>query len=106
MSKGVEYEVIVSEVAISMLDSHIEFLARVSTQAAENLMDEILDDIASLSQFPERFPVFESEFIHSGRYRKMLTAKRYLVLYEVDGNDVCVDYIVDCRQDYEWLILS
>jgi len=105
MNENIDYEVIVSEAALSMLDNHIEFLARVSTRAAENLMDEILGDIASLSQFPDRFPIFESEFIPSGRYRKMLTAKRYLVLYEVDGNDVCVDYIVDCRQDYEWLLL-
>ena len=105
MNESIDYEIIVSEAALSMLDNHIEFLARVSTQAAEILIDEILDDIASLSQFPERFPVFESEFIPYGRYRKMLSAKRYLVLYEVDGNDVCVDYIVDCRQDYEWLLL-
>ena len=105
MNEITEYEVIVSDAALAMLDSHIEFLARVNVQAAANLMDEILDDIASLSQFPERFPVFESEFISYGRYRKMLSAKRYLVIYEVDMNDVCVDYIVDCRQDYEWLLL-
>jgi len=104
MSGITENEVVVSDAALAMLDSHIEFLARVNTQAAASLMDEILGDIASLSQFPERFPIFESEFIASGRYRKMLSAKRYLVLYEVDGNDVCVDYIVDCRQDYEWLL--
>ena len=104
MSGITENEVVVSDAALAMLDSHIEFLARVNTQAAASLMDEILGDIASLSQFPERFPIFESEFIASGRYRKMLSAKRYLVLYEVGGNDVCVDYIVDCRQDYEWLL--
>ena len=104
MSEIAEYEVIVSDAALAMLDCHIEFLARVNTQAAANFMDEILGDIASLSQFPERFPLLDSEFIPYGRYRKMLSARRYLVLYEVDVNDVCVDYIVDCRQDYEWLI--
>jgi len=104
MSDITEYEVVVSDAALAMLDRHIEFLARVSTQAAEKLMDEVLGDIESLSQFPERFPLFESEFIPYGRYRKMLSAKRYLVLYEVDMNDVCVDYIVDCRQEYEWLL--
>ena len=104
MSDITEYEVVVSDAALAMLDRHIEFLARVSTQAAEKLMDEVLGDIGSLSQFPERFPLFESEFIPYGRYRKMLSAKRYLVLYEVDMNDVCVDYIVDCRQEYEWLL--
>jgi len=104
MSEISEYDVIVSEAALAMLDNHIAFLAKMSVKAAEELMSEILNDSASLSQFPERFPVFESEFIPEGRYRKMLSAKRYLILYEIDGSDVCVDYIVDCRQDYEWLI--
>jgi len=104
MSEFPEYAVTVSDAALAMLDRHVEFLARVNSQAAVKLMDEILNDIASLSQFPERFPVFDSEFIPEGRYRKKLSARRYLILYEVDGNDVCVDYIVDCRQDYEWLL--
>jgi len=104
MSDFTEFKVVVSDAALAMLDRHIEFLARVSTQAAVDLMNEILNDAASLSQFPERFPFFESEFIQENRYRKMLSAKRYLILYEIDENDVCVDYIIDCRQDYEWLL--
>ena len=104
MSDIVECEVIVSDAAYAMLDRHVAFLARVSTHAAVNLMDEILGDIESLSQFPERFPIFDNEFIQDGRYRKMLSAKRYLILYEIDGNGVYVDYIIDCRQDFEWLI--
>lgn len=105
MSDAIKYEITVSDAALAMLDSHIEFLARVSTQAATNLMDEILSDIDSLSQFPERFPIYKSKFIHDSPYRKMLSARRYLILYEIDGHDVCVDYIVDCRQDYEWLLV-
>ena len=99
-----EYEVSVSDAALSMLDSHVDFLARASQNAAIRLMDEILGDIASLSQNPQRFPAYENEFIPSGRYRRMLSAKRYLVLYETSGTNVFVDYIVDCRQDYVWLI--
>jgi len=104
MSDIVEYEVIVSDAAYAMLDGHVVFLARVSSQAAVNLMDEILGDIESLSQFPERFPIFDNEFIPDGRYRKMLSAKRYLILYEIDLKTVYVDYIIDCRQDFEWLV--
>ena len=99
-----EYDVSVSDAAIAMLDSHIDFLARVSVDAATKLMNEILDDIASLSCNPQRFPTYENQFIPDNRYRRMLSAKRYLVLYEIDGKNVYVDYIVDCRQDYEWLI--
>lgn len=99
-----EYDIIISDAALAMLDSHMDFLARVSASAATGLMNEILDDIASLSENPERFPAYDNQFIPDNRYRRMLSAKRYLVLYEIDGATVFIDYIVDCRQDYEWLI--
>ena len=103
MSKK-KYDVIISDAALSMLDSHVDFLARVNPNAAVKLMDEILGSIESLSENPERFPSYSNQFIPDSRYRKMLSSKRYLVLYEINNSTVFVDYIVDCRQDYEWLI--
>ena len=100
-----EHEITVSDAALAMLDAHVDFLARVNKNAAERLRDEILDDIASLKKNPQRFPVYESEFIPNVCYRTMVSAKRYLIFYEVEKGSVFVDYIVDCRQDYEWLIL-
>ena len=99
-----KYDITISDAAFTMLDSHVDFLARVSKNAAIRLMNEILDSIESLSENPERCPVFESQFIPDSRYRKMLIAKRYLIIFEISGSDVFVDYIVDCRQDYQWLI--
>ena len=99
-----EYVVSISDAALSMLDSHIDFLARVSLNAARKLMDEVLNDISSLTENPQRFPCFDNEFIPNNRYRRMLSAKRYLVVYEIDTNSVSVDYILDCRQDYQWLM--
>ena len=104
MRSSKNYDVQISDAAVMMLDSHVEFLARVSQAAAARLMDTILDDIASLSANPERFPAFVSSFISNNRYRKMLSAKRYLILYEIDYPNVFVDFIIDCRQDYEWLV--
>ncbi|MCL1918450.1 MAG: type II toxin-antitoxin system RelE/ParE family toxin [Peptococcaceae bacterium] len=100
---GKIYSVIISDAALQMLDSHIYFLAKVSQDAATKMMNQILHDIESLSQNPARYPVYDSQFIEP-RYRKMLTSKRYLVLYEITDDAIYVDYIVDCRQDYEWLI--
>jgi plasmid stabilization system protein ParE len=99
-----KYNIIVSDAALAMLDSHAAFLAKVSENAALNMMNEILSDMESLSEHPERFPAYENQFISNNRYRKMLSAKRYLILYEIDDESVFVDYIVDCRQDYHWLI--
>lgn len=98
------YDLIVSDAALAMLDAHTDFLARVSPGSATRFVDEILADMASLSEHPQRFPFYENQFIPTGRYRKMLSSKRYLVIYEIDNETVFIDYIVDCRQDYDWLI--
>lgn len=99
-----KYDIVISDAALSMLDCHIDFLTRVSGHAAIKVTDEILRDMESLSQNPQRYPAYENPFILENRYRKMLSAKRYLILYEILEYTVFVDYIVDCRQDYEWLI--
>ena len=98
------YDIVVSDAALAMLDSHADFLARVSPGAALRLIDEILSDIASLSENPQRFPIYENRFVSGDYYRRMLSAKRYLIIYEITEETVFVDYVIDCRQDYDWLI--
>jgi len=104
MIDDIIYDIIISDAALAMLDSHIAFLAKINQNTAMRLMDEILDSIESLSRNPLRYPAYESQFIPDNRYRKMLAAKRYLIFYEVTNSIVYIDYIIDCRQDYEWLI--
>jgi len=101
-----QYEVIVSDAALSMLDRHMDFLAKVSKNAAMKAKNEIISDMRSLRKNPERYPVYENQFIKEIRYRKMFSAKRYLIFYEITDTAVYVDYIVDCRQDYEWLLID
>ncbi len=36
----------------------------------------------------------------------MYIEKRYLALYQIIEDTVYVEYIFDCRQDYDWLIHS
>jgi len=94
-----KYNIIISEDAFVMLDCHVEFLSRVSKEAAKRTMDRILSDIVSLEKIPERYPVYENRFISENRYRKMVSGKRYLVIYEISEDTVYVDYILDCRQE-------
>ena len=97
------YKVSISGEARQMLREHVYFLARVNPDAAENLRKEIVANIRSLEKMPERFPFFEPENRKSA-YRKMFVPNRYLVLYLIEGDNVYVEYVLDCRQDYEWLI--
>ena len=98
------YKVIVAQRAKTMLGTHIKFLAQVSPPAARKLKTELLTAIRSLAQMPERFPFLDNENVPRNKYRKMFVKNWYLVLYQIEEATVFVDYIVDCRQDYSWLI--
>jgi len=75
------------------------------SDAALRFSDEILDKIESLETNPIRYPSYDNDFVPENRYRKMTVNKRYMVLYEISGDSVFVDYIIDCRQNLELLLV-
>ncbi|PTQ55083.1 MAG: Death on curing protein, Doc toxin [Candidatus Carbobacillus altaicus] len=103
-SDGKIYKVIISNEAAQMLVDHSRFLAQVSEKVALDLVAEFSAKAKSLEEFPERNPWISDPFIPSGKYRKLLMGKRYLLIYQIKGDIVYVDYVVDCRQDYGWLL--
>lgn len=104
MEKKLQYKVIVSDRARQMLAGHVRFLAQKSPTAARRTKSELMYAIRSFSTMPERFPFLNAEFIPLNKYHKMLVEKWYLILYQIKDQTVYVDYIVDCRQDYGWLV--
>jgi plasmid stabilization system protein ParE len=103
---GKVYQVIIDPAANDRMCQHIEFLARVSESAANNLLDKLMADIRSLSTFPFRNPVYDRPYLPRGKYRYMVSGKRYRIVYQIDGNFVYVDDIEDCRQDDDKSILN
>lgn len=104
MEKTAQYKVIISDRSRQMLANHIRFMAQKSTSAARKAKNELMDAIRSLNQMPERFPFLEAEFIPPNKYHKMFIEKWYLILYQIKDHTVYIDYIIDCRQDYGWLV--
>ncbi|KKC47815.1 plasmid stabilization protein [Paenibacillus sp. D9] len=104
MEKMPRYKIIVSDRARQMLAAHVRFHAENSPDAARKTKNELLHAIRSLAQMPERYPFLEAESISSNKYHKMFVEKWYLVLYQIQDEIVYVDFIVDCRQDYRWLV--
>lgn len=98
------YKVIVSDRARQMLGTHIKFMAQVNKDAAKRKKQQIISAIRSLASMPERYPFFDVMYIPKGKYHKMFVENWYLVLYQIKDDRVEVDYILDCRQDHEWLI--
>ena len=99
-----QYDVVVADRARQMLGAHLRFLADVSPVAAREMQSKMLRAIRSLGTMPSRFPFLNAEQIPPNKYHKMHVERRYLVLYQIKDRMVYVDYIVDCRQDYGWLI--
>ena len=104
MAENKRYKVIVSDKAKRMLGTHILFLARVNKEAAASKKTEIMAAMRSLSQIPQRFPFFEEMYVPPNKYHKMFVQKWYLVLYQIQDDTVYVEYILDCRKDYNWLV--
>jgi len=99
-----QYQVIVSERAAEMLCSHVRFLAQVNRQAAERLRREVIEAAESLQSFPERGVWLTDPLLPHHTYRKILVGDRYMLIYLIRDVRVYIDSIVDCRQDYQWLI--
>ena len=99
-----QYKVIVSDKAKSMLGVHIRFLAQVNKSAAVKLKNRLVAEIRSLENMPQRYPFFNENYIPPNKYHKLFIENWYLVLYQIKDDTVYVDWIVDCRQDYQWLL--
>ena len=104
MEQQNKYRVIVSERATQMLVSHAAFLAQTSPEAAERLTAEFEKTANSLKLMPQRCPWLTGDYIPRHVYRFILFEKRYMVIFQIVDNTVYADYVVDCRQDYGWLI--
>jgi len=87
-----------------MLGSNVKFIAQNSLLAARDTKEKILTAIRSLSSMPERCPFFDGEFVPRNKYHKMVVESRYLILYQIKDKTVYIDYVIDGRQDYSWLV--
>lgn len=99
-----KYKVIVSDRTKRMLGTHIRFMAQVNKDAAKTKKQELMEAMRSLERMPQRFPFFEEAYIPPNKYHKMFIEKWYLILYQIQDDTVYVEYIVECRKDYNWLI--
>lgn len=99
-----KYKIIISDRAKEMLGMHIRFLAQVNRPAAVKLKSRLVEEMRSLQDMPQRYPFFNENYIPANKYHKLYVENCYLVLYQIKDDIVYIDWIVDCRQDYQWLL--
>lgn len=99
-----KYSVYLSPTAERQELQHLRFLGQVSKKAAVELRNRFVEAFLSLEEMPKRYPFLDEEGFPKNKYRKLFVANWFLVLYEVIEDRVVIDYILDCRQDYRWLL--
>lgn len=104
MEQQNKYRIIVSDRAGHMLTAHAAFLAEVSPKAAEKLVVSFQAAANSLDENPQRYPWLKSKNIPLNTYRFLIFEKRYMLIFQIRDNNVFVEYVLDSRQDYSWLI--
>lgn len=57
-----------------------------------------------MERFPFRNSVLRSEVFTVEKYRKLIFDKYHILLYQVKDQVVYVEYVIDGRQDYQWLL--
>ena len=100
------YQVIISNDANGRMADHFEFLARVSHIAADRLLDGLLKDTGYLKTDPYRYPLYNRPYLPAGKYRCIVSNRRFMIVYQIIGSQVFVDDIQDCRQDDDKSILN
>ncbi|MDR1239641.1 MAG: type II toxin-antitoxin system RelE/ParE family toxin [Treponema sp.] len=93
------YHAIIAPAVYDRMYEHFTFLARVSESAARRLLDTFMKDIRSLVSMPFAYPPYDRVFLPKGKYRYMLSGKRYRIVYQVVDDAIYVDDVQDCRQD-------
>ena len=96
-----KYQVYVAPAADRKLAAHMEFLARVSENAALRLYAAYEDTLNFLAESPQSCPIYAPKTPIDAELRSKMLGKRYRIVFEIVGNSVYVYDIQDCRQDMD-----
>ena len=81
----------------------IDYLNTLSPEAALRYYDLLTEQIASLSQMPERCPKPKVLALAAKGYRYLMV-ENYLVFYTISGDTVQIHRILYGRRDYRFLL--
>jgi len=98
-----KYRLLLFPSAKQDLQDIVDYVNKLSPDAALKLYDEIVEGIGSLSQMPMRCPLMKSPVLRAKGYRALIV-HNYLVFYVVNGNQVEIRRILYGRRQYEFLL--
>jgi len=93
-----KYSVYIAPSADRKLASHIEFLTRISENAAARLYEDYEEALGFLEDNPEACPLYVPQNPIDAQLIYKLFGKRYRIVFEIVGDNVYAYDIQDCRQ--------
>lgn len=99
-----KYQLYVTDKADHLIRNHLLFIGSVSKQAAKKQASEFKSSFKKIAEDPKAHPFFEGQYIPYNKYHKFVVSKRYIVLYQIIESVIYIDYVIDTRTDYSWLI--
>ena len=93
-----KYHILIDPPADKKFAVHIEFLARVSENAAVRLYNAYEKALGFLEDSPKSCPPYIAPKPIEADLKYKLFGKRYRIVFEIIGNEVYVYDIQDCRQ--------
>lgn len=92
-----KYSVIIEERAYNDLRNIFIYIAQDSTLIAEQIYDELLEQMHSLEQFPERHQIIV--IVREHEIRHLVFKQSFRILYTINGNKVHILHCFRSEQD-------
>lgn len=86
-----EYEVRITPYALCQMQEIVRYISEIlqSPETAAHWLDEMKEELATLSSMPSRIPLTKEEPWHSQGIHKMVV-KNFLVYFWIDTDRLCV----------------
>ena len=97
-----KYRVDVTDECYDSLKIHLQFIASVSIEAAKVFREAFFELLEKLEDFPEANIAVSLKSRPDIIYRRAVLGKYHAVLYEVHGQAVSVDMVLDLRHSQEY----
>lgn len=101
--KNTKYKIEFTEKALNMIKLHIQYLTLIDINIAKVFKEKIFSASKTLEVLPNRCPLLGISDM-TDKYRKLIIDDKYILVYKVIENIVCIEYFLDCKQDYKWLL--
>ena len=89
-------KILISKNAKDDLYFYYYYKQKYSKSAAKKFFEDFNSSIQSLLLFPYMFPKFSTNSSH----RKILFNKKYLIIYFIEKDNIFIDSIINCKQNY------